>query len=187
MTDNAVPAMAEGSADPGTAGPLKMARFPDPSVQAALSASVASALIMSLGIPKVGPNASAAGSAGSPPVGGSSFSDVLAQGKPGANEDVDMAIRVMVESFIAAQKYSVQTTLRKKFRKYIVYKKHNNSLIMHILQQMVRDQVGVFFPVVSGGYCSQVFFLGLMFVRCMFSLTCVLHATVFSLLFGRRR
>ncbi len=103
------------------------------------------------------------------------------------NEDVDMAIRVMVESFIAAQKYSVQTTLRKKFRKYIVYKKHNNSLIMHILQQMVRDQVGVFFPVVSGGYCSQVFFLGLMFVRCMFSLTCVLHATVFSLLFGRRR
>jgi hypothetical protein len=91
MTDNAVPAMAEGSADPGTAGPLKMARFPDPSVQAALSASVASALIMSLGIPKVGPNASAAGSAGSPPVGGSSFSDVLAQGKPGANEDVDMA------------------------------------------------------------------------------------------------
>ena len=57
------------------------------------------------------------------------------------NEDVDMAIRVMVESFIAAQKYSVQTTLRRKFRKYIVYKKHNNSLIMHILQQMVRDQM----------------------------------------------
>jgi DNA replication licensing factor MCM2 len=57
------------------------------------------------------------------------------------NEDVDMAIRVMVESFIAAQKYSVQTTLRRKFRKYIVYKKHNNSLIMHVLQQMVRDQM----------------------------------------------
>ena len=57
------------------------------------------------------------------------------------NEDVDMAIRVMVESFIAAQKYSVQTTLKRKFRKYIVYKKHNNSLIMHILQQMVRDQM----------------------------------------------
>ena len=49
--------------------------------------------------------------------------------------------QVMVESFIAAQKYSVQTTLRRKFRKYIVYKKHNNSLIMHILQQMVRDQM----------------------------------------------
>ena len=57
------------------------------------------------------------------------------------NEDVDMAIRVMVESFIAAQKYSVQTTLRRKFRRYLVYKKHNNSLIMHILQQMVRDQM----------------------------------------------
>jgi DNA replication licensing factor MCM2 len=35
----------------------------------------------------------------------------------------------------------VQTTLKRKFRKYIVYKKHNNSLIMHILQQMVRDQM----------------------------------------------
>ena len=57
------------------------------------------------------------------------------------NEDVDMAIRVMVDSFIRAQKYSVQTTLKRKFRKYIVYKKHNNSLIMHTLQQMVRDQM----------------------------------------------
>mgnify|MGYP004341500349 FL=1 len=45
-----------------------------------------------------------------------------------------MAIRVMVDSFIRAQKYSVQTTLKRKFRKYIVYKKHNNSLIMHTLQ-----------------------------------------------------
>ena len=52
-----------------------------------------------------------------------------------------MAIRVMVDSFIRAQKYSVQTTLKRKFRKYIVYKKHNNSLIMHTLQQMVRDQM----------------------------------------------
>ena len=56
------------------------------------------------------------------------------------DDDLDMAIRVMIESFIDSQKYSVQRTLQRKFRKYLVYKKHNNSLIMHILNQLVAEQ-----------------------------------------------
>jgi DNA replication licensing factor MCM2 len=56
------------------------------------------------------------------------------------DDDLDMAIRVMIESFIDAQKYSVQRTLRRKFRKYLVFKQHNNSLIMYVLEQLVREQ-----------------------------------------------
>ena len=56
------------------------------------------------------------------------------------DDDLDMAIRVMIESFIDSQKYSVQRTLQRKFRKYLVYKKHNNSLLMHILNQLVAEQ-----------------------------------------------
>lgn len=56
------------------------------------------------------------------------------------DDDLDMAIRVMIESFIDSQKYSVQRTLQRKFRKYLVYKKHNNSLLMHVLNQLVAEQ-----------------------------------------------
>jgi DNA replication licensing factor MCM2 len=55
------------------------------------------------------------------------------------DDDLDMAIRVMIESFIDAQKFSVQRTLRRKFRKYLVFKKHNNSLLMYVLEQLVRE------------------------------------------------
>ena len=54
-----------------------------------------------------------------------------------------MAIRVMCGLAHPRPKYSVQTTLKRKFRKYIVYKKHNNSLIMHTLQQMVKIVMNV--------------------------------------------
>ena len=56
------------------------------------------------------------------------------------DDDLDMAIRVMVESFISAQKYAVQRTLRRKFHKYLVHKKDNNSLLMYLLQTLVREQ-----------------------------------------------
>ena len=47
---------------------------------------------------------------------------------------------IFLKKYIDSQKYSVQRTLQRKFRKYLVYKKHNNSLLMHILNQLVAEQ-----------------------------------------------
>ncbi|KAK9806187.1 hypothetical protein WJX72_004703 [[Myrmecia] bisecta] len=57
------------------------------------------------------------------------------------DKDVDAAIRVLLESFIATQKMSVQKALRKKFKKYIVDRDHLKELIMHSLQSLVREQL----------------------------------------------
>ena len=54
-------------------------------------------------------------------------------------DDVDMAIRVMLESFIQAQKFSVQRSLRRHFMQYISYNKDDNVLLMHVLQGLVKD------------------------------------------------
>ncbi len=56
-------------------------------------------------------------------------------------DDVNVAIRVMLESFIGAQKYAVKAALRKKFEKYLTYKEDSNELLLHALQQIVRDTV----------------------------------------------
>jgi DNA replication licensing factor MCM2 len=55
-------------------------------------------------------------------------------------DDVDMAIRVTLESFISAQKTAVARNLRSHFRKYITYKRDNNELIFFLLQNLVREQ-----------------------------------------------
>ena len=39
------------------------------------------------------------------------------------SDDIDLAIRVMLESFIQSQKYSVMNHLKKAFAKYISYKR----------------------------------------------------------------
>ena len=51
-----------------------------------------------------------------------------------------MAIRVMLESFIQAQKFSVMRSMRRSFRKYIVHQKDHNVFLMHILHDLVREQ-----------------------------------------------
>ena len=56
------------------------------------------------------------------------------------DSDVDMAIRVMLESFIQAQKFSVMRSMRRSFRKYIVHQKDHNVFLMHILHDLVREQ-----------------------------------------------
>jgi len=55
------------------------------------------------------------------------------------DDDVDRAIKVMLESFLQAQKVSVRKSLQRNFRKYITYGEENNQLLMHILQGLVRD------------------------------------------------
>ncbi|EPS66794.1 hypothetical protein M569_07979, partial [Genlisea aurea] len=54
-------------------------------------------------------------------------------------EDVDMAIRVLLESFISTQKFGVQKALQKSFRKYMIYKKDFNGIVMHLLRGLVKD------------------------------------------------
>lgn len=57
------------------------------------------------------------------------------------HDDVNVAIRVMLSSFIGAQKYEVKNTLEKKFQKYMLYQRPNDELLFYILKQMVKDEI----------------------------------------------
>uniref|UniRef100_T1IA51 DNA replication licensing factor MCM2 n=1 Tax=Rhodnius prolixus TaxID=13249 RepID=T1IA51_RHOPR len=56
-------------------------------------------------------------------------------------DDVNMAMRMMLESFVETQKYSVMNTMRKTFQKYLLYKKDTTDLLYYILKQMILDQL----------------------------------------------
>lgn len=48
------------------------------------------------------------------------------------DDDIDAAIKMMLSSFINAQKYSVKNTLRKTFQKYIIAMDDVNDLLMYV-------------------------------------------------------
>ncbi|KAJ0740531.1 putative DNA helicase [Helianthus annuus] len=54
-------------------------------------------------------------------------------------EDVDMAIRVLLDSFISTQKFGVQKALQKSFKKYMTFKKDFNGIVLHLLNQLVKE------------------------------------------------
>ncbi|KAI4368548.1 hypothetical protein MLD38_017095 [Melastoma candidum] len=54
-------------------------------------------------------------------------------------EDVDMAIRVLLDSFISTQKFGVQKALQKSFRKYMTFKKDYNKLLLHLLRELAKN------------------------------------------------
>lgn len=56
-------------------------------------------------------------------------------------DDVNMAIRVMMESFIDTQKFSVMRSMRKTFARYLSFRRDNNDLLLFILKQLVAEQV----------------------------------------------
>ncbi|XP_031698037.1 DNA replication licensing factor MCM2-like, partial [Anarrhichthys ocellatus] len=56
-------------------------------------------------------------------------------------DDVNMAIRVMLESFIDTQKFSVMRSMRKTFSRYLAFRRDNNELLLFILKQLVSEQV----------------------------------------------
>ncbi|KAL8153547.1 hypothetical protein V2J09_011307 [Rumex salicifolius] len=64
-------------------------------------------------------------------------------------EDVDMAIRVLLDSFISTQKFGVQKALQKSFKKYMTFKKDYNELLLHLLRGLVKDALH-FEQIVSG-------------------------------------
>eukprot|EP01036_Dinobryon_divergens_P006243 gene6243-8283_t len=55
------------------------------------------------------------------------------------DDDVDLAIKVMLESFLQAQKVSVRRELGRAFRKYTTFGEEKNQLLMHQLQGLLRD------------------------------------------------
>jgi DNA replication licensing factor MCM2 len=55
------------------------------------------------------------------------------------SDDIDLSIRVVLDSFIGAQKFSVMKSLRKSFSHYITLKKDHFSLLLYILQTLFRE------------------------------------------------
>merc|ERR1719210_2536890 len=56
-------------------------------------------------------------------------------------DDVNMAIRVMLESFIDTQKFSVMKSMKRNFARYLTYKRDNNELLLFILRQLTQETV----------------------------------------------
>ena len=57
------------------------------------------------------------------------------------DDDVDLAIDVMLRSFIQSQKYSVSRSLTKKFSKYLQQRGGNHDLLLHVLGRLVQEQM----------------------------------------------
>lgn len=55
--------------------------------------------------------------------------------------DVNMAIRMMLESFISAQKFSVTKKMQITFQRYLSYQRDNSELLFFILRQLTLDQL----------------------------------------------
>merc|ERR1712001_226754 len=56
------------------------------------------------------------------------------------DDDVNMAIRVMLESFLDTQKLSVMKAMKRNFARYLSFKRDNNELLLFILRQLTQDQ-----------------------------------------------
>lgn len=55
--------------------------------------------------------------------------------------DVNMAIRMMLESFIASQKFSVMKKMQNTFQKYLSFQKDHSELLYFILRQLTLEQL----------------------------------------------
>lgn len=57
------------------------------------------------------------------------------------DHDVNLSIRMMLESFIEAQKFSVMKKMRTTFQKYLTFQKDHSELLFFILRQLTLDQL----------------------------------------------
>lgn len=55
--------------------------------------------------------------------------------------DVNMAIRMMLESFVEAQKFSVMKKMRSTFQKYLSFQKDHSELLHFILRQLTLEHL----------------------------------------------
>lgn len=58
-----------------------------------------------------------------------------------SEDDVDLAISVMLQSFIQSQKFSVSRIIQKKFMHYMKFREENNVLLKQLLDKLVREKV----------------------------------------------
>src|SRR4051812_13368093 len=56
-------------------------------------------------------------------------------------DDIDLAIRVMLESFIGAQKYAVMKSLRRSFARYLHSDGDHEELLYHVLSGMIKEKL----------------------------------------------
>jgi DNA replication licensing factor MCM2 len=56
------------------------------------------------------------------------------------DDDMDAAIKMMLESFIVAQKFSIRRSLRRNFAKYITSGEDRAHLLLHLLGDMMRKE-----------------------------------------------
>jgi DNA replication licensing factor MCM2 len=56
-------------------------------------------------------------------------------------DDIDLAIKVMLESFLQSQKFSISKNLRKKFNQYLTHQEDTNQLLMNTLTRMEKENV----------------------------------------------
>lgn len=57
------------------------------------------------------------------------------------DDDVDVAISVLLESFIQTQKTSVAKLIRKKFSTYLTFKDENTFLLLNLLNKLIREKI----------------------------------------------
>ncbi|KAL7547507.1 hypothetical protein ACHAWF_010798 [Thalassiosira exigua] len=56
------------------------------------------------------------------------------------DDDMDASIKMMLESFVTAQKFSVRRSLRRSFAKFLSSGEDRVHLLLHILQDMMRNE-----------------------------------------------
>ena len=69
--------------------------------------------------------------------------------------DVSLAIRMMLDSFVETQKYSVMKSMRQTFQKYLSYQKDHSELLYYILRQITLDTLA-FQKALHGGRITSI-------------------------------
>uniref|UniRef100_A0A914I6K7 DNA replication licensing factor MCM2 n=1 Tax=Globodera rostochiensis TaxID=31243 RepID=A0A914I6K7_GLORO len=57
------------------------------------------------------------------------------------DDDVSVAMKVMLQGFISTQKASVMRQMKKKFWRQLNYKRENNDLLLFVLKQLVNEHI----------------------------------------------
>eukprot|EP01017_Pseudomicrothorax_dubius_P004569 TRINITY_DN10949_c0_g1_i1.p1 TRINITY_DN10949_c0_g1~~TRINITY_DN10949_c0_g1_i1.p1 ORF type:complete len:133 (-),score=41.71 TRINITY_DN10949_c0_g1_i1:38-436(-) len=57
------------------------------------------------------------------------------------DDDIDVAISVLLESFIQTQKVSVSKLIRRKFASYITVRDENTFLLLNLLNKLIKEKI----------------------------------------------
>ncbi|CAF1593800.1 unnamed protein product [Adineta ricciae] len=57
------------------------------------------------------------------------------------DDDINVAIQIVLQSFIDAQKYGIMRTMKKVFQRYLTYKKDNNEFLLFLLKQLFQESL----------------------------------------------